>query len=167
MNRPPFPDSWSPTLDQHPSITTRQTSLLNPDPRSLLHARWSIHLVPRFGLDDLSFMLRRIAILTLVLCGTLASLFTPMQDTPQWGREYSIVALRVSIPIQTSESESRKRPVTSVASTVPKRQLRRVVVVTCEAPKRVPERPRAPQLPYAPLSPELPPSSPRAPPAVC
>jgi hypothetical protein len=110
---------------------------------------------------------RRIAILTLVLCGTLASLFAPMRETPQWGREYSIVALQASIPIQTSESESRKRPVTSVASTVPKRQLRRVEAVTCELPRRVPERPRATELPYAPLPPELPSSSPRAPPAVC
>ena len=112
-------------------------------------------------------MLRQIAILTLILCGTLASLFVPMRETPQWGREYSIVALQASIPIQTSESESRKRPVTSVASTVPKRQLRRVEAVTCELPSRAPERPRTTALPLAPLPPELPPSSPRAPPAVC
>lgn len=112
-------------------------------------------------------MLRRISILTLVLCGTLASLFAPMREAPQWGREYSIVALEASIPIQTSESESRKRPVTSVASTVPKRQLRRVEAVTHVLPRRVPERPRPAERPYVPLPPELPPSSPRAPPAVC
>lgn len=114
-----------------------------------------------------SNMVRRVAIVTVLMCSVLATLFLPMRETRSWTGEYSIVAVPLALPIQNSETESRKRPLQSATVVQSKRQLRNIPRIVAPAPRHgvtvlwcreTPQRPSPPEHALIP---------PRAPPVLC
>lgn len=114
-------------------------------------------------------MIRRIATISLLLCGMLCILVLPRQADGDWDHPRFFFSAGLTSPAQQADSErGEQRPSTTVtATTQTKKHHQRIIAVATKPPRETSVQRTDPPPAHIPLAPALFRYIPRGPPPVC